>query len=109
LDDLRDVATRRLDLDGDRDCVAVILDEAYDRKLERARGTERLPEFSLAGRPVADRHVGHFARRELRDPIGNLRDLVVETACFRAADRLQALRARRTRLRDDVQAFVSPV
>jgi hypothetical protein len=53
-DQARDVAARRLHVDGHRDRVAVVLDEKQHRQLPRARRVERFPELALARAAVAD-------------------------------------------------------
>ena len=108
-DEPRDIATRRLHFDGNRDRVAVVFDDIHDRQLAEARRVERLPELAFARRPVADRDVGHFVPMKARVPILDRRDALVEQRRFSAADGLEALRPRRARLRHDVQLFVAPM
>ena len=109
LDELGDAAAGRLHLDGHRDRVAVVLDHEEHGQFADARGRQRLPELALAGRAVADRDVDDLVVLELRVAIGNVLDALVEHAGFGAADGLQALRAGRARLRDDVELLVAPV
>ena len=108
-DEPRDVAAGRLHLDGNRDRVAVVFDEVDDGQVAEARGVERLPELAFARRAVADRDVGDLVAMEARLAAFDRRDLLVEERGFRAADGLQALRAGRARLRDDVELLVAPV
>src|SRR5205823_4680393 len=54
-DELRNASARRVDLDGNRDRVAVVLDEVDDRQLEVARRVERFPKLALARGAVAGR------------------------------------------------------
>ena len=51
--ELRDRAARRVHLDGDRDRVAVVLDQVDDRQAEVRRRVQRLPELALRRRAVA--------------------------------------------------------
>src|SRR5437867_3911554 len=53
-DEPRDAPSRRQDLDGNGDRVAVVFDEVEHGELQIAGGVERLPELSLARRPVAE-------------------------------------------------------
>ena len=108
-DEPGDVAAGRLHLDGHRDRVAVVFDDVDDRQVAEARRVERLPELSFARRAVADRDVGDLVAMEARLAALDRRDLLVEARGFRAADGLEALRAGRARLRDDVELLVSPV
>ncbi len=75
----------------------------------RARSAERFPEFALARRAVAKRHIRDLVVREPRTAIGDAGNTAVDDSGFRRADRLQYLRAGRARLRHDVERFVAPV
>ena len=52
-----DVAARGLDLDRNRDRVAVVFDEEEDRQAPEAGRVQRFPELALARRTVAERDV----------------------------------------------------
>ncbi len=109
LDDPRDVSARRLHLHGDGYRVPVVLDEIDDGQPPDAGRAQRLPELSFARRPFAERDVHDVIL--VIQPL-TIRDRVVpliEQRRIGAADRLQALRAGRARLRHDVEAFVPPV
>ena len=108
-DELRDVAAGRLHFDRDGNRVAVVLDQVDDRELERARGVERLPELPFAGGAFADRDVGDLVGLVERLASFDRGDPLVHAARFRRADGVQALRARRARLRHDVERRVAPV
>src|SRR5207248_5628605 len=60
-------------------------------------------------RAITSRAINDFISFEARDLLFNLIEQRCTVACFSATDSLQKLRARRRRLRDDVQLFVSPV
>ena len=92
-DELRHRAARRLHLDRHRDRVFVVLDEEQHRQLEIGRGVERLPEFALARRAVADRDVDQLVA--LDRLVGDVGDAGVAQPRLGAAHRLQELRARR--------------
>ena len=53
--ELRDRAARRVDLDGDRDRVAVVLDQEEDGELQVAGRGEGFPELALGGLPLPAR------------------------------------------------------
>ena len=108
-DEPGDVRARRLHLDRDRDRVAVVLDQVQDRQAEVARGVERFPELALAGRALAEGDVGDLVPVELRGAVGDLGDQRVAQRRLRAAYRLEALRAGRRGLADDVERPVAPV
>ena len=106
---LGEIAAGRLHFDRGRDRVAVVLDQVDNRQPARAGGIQRFPEFPFARRPFADRDVGDFVALEVRLAPLDRRDLFVEPAGLRCADRVQALRAGWTRLRHDVELLVAPV
>src|SRR4051812_37714993 len=54
LDQFRNIAARRSNLDRHRDRVAVVLDAEDDREFQVASGVESFPKFALAGRAIAD-------------------------------------------------------
>src|SRR5579863_482604 len=56
-DEARDAASGSLDFDGNTDRVAVVFNHVQQRKLFRAGGVQRFPEFAFAGRAVAGRDV----------------------------------------------------
>ena len=97
---------RGLVFDRDRDRETVVLDDVDDRQVQLAGGVEALPELALRGRPVAERDVGHLVGVGL-DPLQAVGGDV--PSGLRAADRRQALAARRARLGDDVERGVAPV
>ena len=105
----RDIAAGRLNLDRNRDGVTVIFDEEQDRQLLDARRAQRLPELAFARGAFAERHVGDLVGVVARVAIRNLRYATVDHGRFGRADRLQHLRARRARFRDDVEPFMAPV
>ena len=49
-----DIAAWRLDLDWDRDSVAVVFDQEDNRQASGASRIEGLPEFTLAGRAITE-------------------------------------------------------
>ncbi len=104
-----DVAARRLHFDRHGDRVAVVFDEEQDGQLLRAGRAHRFPEFAFARRAVAERDVHELVGLESRLAVGDAGNAAEDDARFRGADRLQQLRARRTRLRHDVEGFVAPV
>ncbi len=108
-DDLRDVAAGRLHFDRHRDRVAVVFDQDHDRQLERARGAERFPELAFARRAFADGEVDDLVAVKVLLASFDRRDLLEHPSRFGGANRVQALRAGRARLRDDVEALVAPV
>ena len=105
----RDVATRRLLGDRHRDRVAVVLDQDDERQLLLRRRVQRLPELALAGGALAGRDVGDLAVVQLGGALRQAGEALVAHRRFGAADAVQALRAGRTRARDDVQAAAAPV
>jgi hypothetical protein len=109
LDELRDVAARRLHFHRHRDRVAVVFDQVDDGQLERAGRVERFPEFAFARRTFPDRHVRDFIGVEARLAPLDGRDVLIDAAGFGGADGMETLRARRARLRDDVERRVAPV
>src|SRR5690606_25660251 len=66
-------------------------------------------ELALARRAVADRDVDDLVALEARFAARDVRDALVQPSGFGAADRVEALRAGRARLRDDVSGRVAPV
>ena len=108
-DEPGDVTAGGLHLDRHGDRVAVVLDDVDDRQAAEARRVQRLPELSLAGRAVADREIDDLVLVETRFAIGDRRDPLVDEAGLSRANRLQALRSGRARLRDDVEILVAPV
>ncbi len=108
-DELRDRAAGRLHLDGDRDRVAVVLDDEHDRQRQVAGRVHRLPELALRGRAVSGRHVDDLVVFEAVRARLELVDEGVAVSGLGAADRLEELRAGRRRRRDDVEPRVAPV
>ncbi len=106
--ELRDRAAGRVDLDRNRDRVAVVLDEEEDRQLEIARRRERFPELPLRGLAFAARDVDDLVAvegavlRELGDPAH-------PPARLRGADGVQELHCRARGLGNDVVLLVAPV
>ena len=84
------VSARRLNLDRDRDGVAVVLDEVDDRQPPGAGGIQGFPELTFAGRPVPQRNVHNIA---VWTPIYafGVREARVVLAGFRAPDGVKAL------------------
>ena len=74
---LRDGPSRRLDLHGHGNGVAVVLDQEEHWQPQVTRCIERLPEFSLARGAVARRTVDDLVRLDHLLPIGDLLDHVV--------------------------------
>jgi hypothetical protein len=66
LDELRDRAAGKVDLDGNRDSVSFVFHQLQERKFLQAGDIERFPEFAFAGVAVAARHVADLV------PPGNL-------------------------------------
>src|SRR5262245_42247356 len=58
----RNVSGRRLHIDGDRDRIAVVLDQIQHRELLDGRCIQRLPELTFAGSSLTDRDVGDLVR-----------------------------------------------
>src|SRR6185312_8638451 len=65
LDELRYAAAWSVDLDGHGNGVAVVFHHKDDRQLFIRGGVERLPEFALRGRSVAQRGVDNLIALEL--------------------------------------------
>jgi hypothetical protein len=103
--ELRDRRTRGVDLHRHRDRVAIVLDEVHHRQLEIAGSAQRLPELAFAGRAVAGRDVHDFV---LHEAVGDRKQLGPERGLC-APRRLQELRPRGRRRRDDVERAIPPV
>ena len=114
----RDVPAGGVDLDRNRDCVFIVLDNKEHRQLGIGSGVERFPELPLAGRPFAERDINYLVAMEL-----HILELpVVALALSRrfgmarkipsrlgAAYRLKALSRRRRGLRHDMKSGMAPV
>src|SRR5207247_7477011 len=87
--------------------VAIVLDEKQQRKLQVAGAVEGLPELAFAGRTVPGRDVSNLV--VLDRLAGDGAAAIVAEPCLGAADGLEQLRARGTRLADDVESSVPPV
>ena len=87
----RDAAARRLDVHGDRDRVAVVLDHKEYRERARTSAVQRFPEFAFARRAVADRNVHRFVRVEARGELSRFLQPREIKAGVRRAHRLQGL------------------
>ncbi len=105
----RHVPAGSLDLDRDRNRIAVVFDEIEERQPPGAGGVERLPELALAGRALAERCVDDLVALESRFAIGDRFDALVDDARFRPADGMEHLRGGRARSRHDVERLVPPV
>ena len=104
-----DVATGGGHLLRDRDGVPVVLHEIDDGQPLAAGRIERLPELAFRRRALTERDVDDFVGVLARVTAGDVRQPLIQPAGLGAADRLQALRAGRAPLGDDVQALVAPV
>ena len=104
-----DVAARGLELDGDGDGVAVVLDQVEHGEPAGAGGVQRFPELALAGAPVAERHVDDVALGARAGGVGDLREPEVVLAGFGAADGVEALSRDGAGGRHQVQVGPAPV
>src|SRR5580692_4696010 len=108
----RNVSSRSLHLDRNRDRVSVVLHHEQHRQLAVGSGVHRLPEFALAAGAVSERNVGHFVAVK-----GYIFELPVIpftlfrclwmickiAASLRTTHGLQNLRSSGRRLRDHIQ------
>ena len=114
----RDVSPRSVHLHRRRDRVLVVLDHIHHRQPLIARRVQRLPEFALAGRSLAQRHIRHLVALERHIlelsivPRVFLRRLGMprkESPSLRASNRVHALCRRRRARRHNVQLPARPV
>ena len=89
-----------------RDGVAVVGHHEQHGQVLGAGGVEALPELALAGRALAQAHVGDLVAVGRQAQVGAADDVAPGLG---APDGRQALAAGGARLRDDVRAAVAPV
>ena len=87
--ELRDIAAGCLHLDGDRDRVAVVLDQVDRRQLQIRRGVQRLPELAFTGLSFTGRYQNHFVALKT---LGDVQELGAKRR-LRASDPLKELRS----------------
>src|SRR5215813_7016225 len=74
LDETRNASARRLHFNGNRNRVAVVLNQVEQRELFGAGGIKRLPEFAFAGGAVPGRHIDDLVRR--------MADMLAKRSCI---------------------------
>ena len=119
----RDIPPRRVRLHRSRNRVLVVLDHIHHRQLPIARRVQRLPELTLAGRSLPDRHIHHLVAVEAHILVVAIvaKRYAVLLLCrsipmprkvaprLRAPNRMQALRGRRRARRHNMQLRARPV
>ena len=98
-----------LHLDGHRDGIAIVLDHEQHRELEIARRVHGLPKLAFARRSLTRAYVDDLVVLNQLVAIGNPVDPGVAQPRLGTSNRVEKLRARRTRRANYVQRFVSPV